>query len=123
MKTTRIPAPVDAARRVLTAVLAADPIPEDALVVSEALAVLLDVHPPYPPLGAEDDPTEPEAGLPVAFALLGQALDEAGDIPSVCRYGEVMLLLRRAPSARLAPKPTLAAEPAAEPPDHVRGRS
>ena len=105
MTITPIPPPVDDARRILTAVLAADPAVEDALAVSEALEVLLDVLPPYPPLGLEDDPTEPEDGIPAALALLGEAVTVADGIPSLCRYGEVMVLLRRAPSARPAPPP------------------
>jgi hypothetical protein len=100
MRTTPIPESVDHARRVLTAVLAAGAAVEDALAVSEALAVLIDVRPPYPPLGLEDDPTEPEVGIPAALGLLGQAVAAAGSIPERCRYGEVMVLLRRAPSAR-----------------------
>jgi hypothetical protein len=99
MTFTPIPEPVDAARRVLTAVLAADPAMEDALAISEALTVLLDVHPPYPPLGLEDDPTEPEQGLPAAAALLGKAIEQAGTVADLCRYGETIVLLRRAPSA------------------------
>lgn len=102
---TPIPAAVDAARRVLTAVLAADPAVDDALAVSEALAVLVDVHPPYPPLGLEDDPTEPEDGIPAAMRLLGEAIDAASDIPSLCRYGEVIVMLRRVPSAPGAAQP------------------
>ncbi|HEY6798064.1 MAG TPA: hypothetical protein VI248_25590 [Kineosporiaceae bacterium] len=106
MNTTPVPRPVEDARRVLTAVLAADPTPEDALAVSEALAVLVDVHPPYPPLGLEDDPTEPDIGIAAALALLEQAITTATDIPSLCRYGEVVVLLRRAPSSQpLADEP------------------
>jgi len=105
MNTTPVPAPVDAAHRVLSAVLAAGPAPDDAAAVSEALGVLLDVHPPYPPLGAEDDPTEPDVGIPAALALLDQAVATAADIPSLCRYGEAMVLLRRAPAVRPAPPP------------------
>jgi hypothetical protein len=100
MTTTPIPEPVDHARRVLTAVLAASPAVDDALAVSEALAVLIDVHPPYPPLGLEDDPTEPVIGIPTALGLIDQAITAAASIPERCRYGEVMVLLRRAPSAR-----------------------
>jgi hypothetical protein len=116
VNTTPIPASVDAARRVLAAVLAADPLPEDALAVSEALSALVDVHPPYPPLGAEDDPTEPDVGIPTALAYLDEALNQADDIISLCRYGEVMVLLRRAPGARPADQRP------AEPPDTPRDR-
>jgi hypothetical protein len=100
MTTTPIPAPVDRARCLLTAVLAASPAVEDAWAVSEALAVLVDVHPPYPPLGLEDDPTEPEDGIPAVIGLLGDAVQTAPDIPAMCRYGEAIVLLRRAPSAQ-----------------------
>jgi predicted ATPase len=99
MTTPPIPPTVDNARRVLTAILAADPVADDAAAVTEALDVLIDVHPPYPPLGLEDDPTEPETGIPVVLALLDQAIATAGLIPELCRYGEAVALLRRAPSA------------------------
>jgi hypothetical protein len=98
MTTRPIPEPIDHARRVLTAVLAADPAPDDAVAVSEALAVLVDVHPPYPPLGLEDDPTEPDVGISAALGLLDEAITTATAIPDLCRFGEVMVLLRRAPS-------------------------
>jgi len=99
MTSTPVPEPVKAARRILTAVLAADPVAEDAIAIREALDVLVDVHPPYPPLGLEDDPTEPDVGIPAALHQLGQAIDAATDIPALCRYGEAIVLLRRAPSA------------------------
>jgi hypothetical protein len=99
MTTTPIPPAVDEARRVLTAILAADPSAEDAAAVTEVLDVLVDVHPPYPPLGLEDDPTEPEDGIPVVLALLDQAVAAACLITELCRYGEAAALLRRAPSA------------------------
>jgi len=93
---TRVPAEVEAARRILTAVLAADPTLDDSLRISEALGALLDVHPPYPPLGLEDDPTEPEIGIPIAMSHLGRAIELATAIPERCRYGVALVLLRRA---------------------------
>ena len=63
MTLTPIPEPVDAARRVLTAVLATDPAPDDALVISEALAVLADVTPPYPSLRPQEPPGQPRDRL------------------------------------------------------------
>jgi len=40
---------------------------EDAVTVTEALDVLLDVEPPYPPLGLQDDPAE--AGISLALGV------------------------------------------------------
>ena len=103
--TTPIPAPVDAARRVLAAVLAAEPAPKDALAVSEALAVLVDVHPPYPPLTQEANPEDPEDGVNAAMEMLREAIETATDIPALCRYGEVVVLLARVPADRSWPGP------------------
>lgn len=93
---TPIPPDVESARRTLTAVLAADPAIEDSFRISEALGALLDVYPPYPPLGLEDDPTEPDVGIPAAMSALEQAISRATSIPERCRYGVTLVLLRRA---------------------------
>jgi hypothetical protein len=93
---TPIPPLVDAARRILTAVLAADPAVADSLMIAEALGALIDVQPPYPPLGLEDDPTEPDVGIPRAMRLLAQVIDETDALGDLCRYGETLVLLRRA---------------------------
>jgi hypothetical protein len=58
--TTPIPSALDAARHALAGGLDADPAPGDfdpaRLTVAEALAVLSDVTPPYPPLPRSLDP-------------------------------------------------------------------
>lgn len=93
---TPLPAGIDAARRVLTAVLQAGPALDDALLISQALAVLLDVDPPYPPLGLEDDPAEPDAGIPAALAHLDDAAAAAESVADLCRYAPAAALLNQA---------------------------
>lgn len=97
--TQPMPAGVEAARRVLTAVLEAGPAIEEAVTVTEALDVLLDVDPPYPPLGCQDDPTEPDVGIPAALAHLDEAAAAATSVREIARYGVVALMLQRLPGA------------------------
>lgn len=94
--TTPIPAGVEDARRVLSAVLDAGPVLGQALLISEALEVLLDVHPPYPPLGCADDPTEPELGIRTALGHLDRAVADAVSVRDLSRYAAVTCLLTQA---------------------------
>lgn len=96
IRTTRLPAGVDGARRVLTAVLQAGPALDDALLISQALGVLLDVDPPYPPLGLEDDPTEPDAGISDALRHLDDAAAGTDSVVDLCRYATAAALLNQA---------------------------
>ena len=93
--TQPMPPAIDAARRALTAVLEAGPAVEDAVTITEALDLLLDVEPPYPPLGLEDDPTEPDDGIPAALAYLDDAAQSATSVRELTRYAVVVLLLQQ----------------------------
>jgi len=97
--TQPMPPAIDAARRVLTAVLEAGPAVEDAVTITEALDLLLDVDPPYPPLGLEDDPTDPDVGIPAALAHLDDAAQAATSVRELTRYAVVALLLQQATGA------------------------
>ncbi len=79
----------------IAAVLATDlPLP-DRLAVGEALSVLSDVHPPYPPLPDPDRP-EPDvaAALTDLLALLDLALRQSTSTEEVIRVGTAARVLR-----------------------------
>ena len=58
-----------------------------------------DVDPPYPPLGLEDDPTDPDVGIPAALAHLDDAAQAATSVRELTRYAVVALLLQQATGA------------------------
>jgi len=99
VRTQPMPPAIDAARRALTAVLEAGPAVEDAVTITEALHLLLDVEPPYPPLGLEDDPTEPDVGIPAALTHLDHAAQAATSVRDLTRYAVIALLLQQASGA------------------------
>jgi hypothetical protein len=82
----------------LTAVLESEPAIEDTLVVTDALALLLDVDPPFPPLCPNDTPV-PEVSVPVALAMLDEAAAAATSVRELTRYTAVALLLQQVPIA------------------------
>lgn len=100
--TSDVPPAVDAARRVLAAALDAD-LPSahdrgldvDRLTVAEAVAVLDDVTPPYPPLPDRLTPVAADDARRQALAHLEAALDEVTSIRDLTRIGLAALVLRR----------------------------
>lgn len=94
LPTQPMPPTVVRVRRLLTAVLESGPSLEDTLTVTEALDLLLDVDPPYPPLGLEDDPLEPEAGVAAALLALDHAAETAATVREITRYAVVALTLQ-----------------------------
>ena len=92
--TQPIPAVVAAVRRILIAMLDAEPGIEHALSLTEALDLLLDVDPPFPPLGTDDDLSE-VVGVPSALAALDVAADAATNVRELSRYTTVAMLLQR----------------------------
>ncbi len=94
--TTPVPEAVEEARRLIAAVLDGDPGLDHALVLSEALLTLSDVHPPYPPVTDDLDPLDLGAAMPRIRA----ALDRAAAYPptetairDLARYTHVSTLL------------------------------
>jgi hypothetical protein len=87
---------VDAACRVLRAVLDAGLAREQALLVSEALE-LLDACPPVALTGvlphAGQDPADPRDGLSLAMGYLERAVRRGASIREVCRYASAACLL------------------------------
>jgi hypothetical protein len=88
-------ATIEHARTVMAAILAA-PLPlEDRLSVGEALSVLSDVLPPYPPL---PDPEHPEPDVLVAvedvLAMLDLAILHSRGVEEVIRCGSAARILR-----------------------------
>jgi hypothetical protein len=67
----------------------------DLLTVAEALAVLSDVTPPYPPLPERLDPLDPPTAIATALAQLAVALDEVSSVQDLTRIGLTALVLRR----------------------------
>ena len=98
-----MPPAVERVCRLLTAVLDSGPSDEDALVIADALELLLDVVPPYAPIGPDDrdDPPVGQVGVPTALALLDEAADAASTVRELARYATVALLLQRVPIPRL----------------------
>lgn len=92
--TQPIPAAVAEVRRILTATLDAEPGIEHTLALTEALDLLLDVDPPFPPPGTEDDSLE-IIGVASALAALDAAVDAATTVRELSRYTTVAMLLQR----------------------------
>ena len=86
--------------RMLTAVLENEPAIEDTLVITDALDLLLDVDPPFPPLCSDDAPVG-EVGVPAALAMLDEAAADATSVRELTRYTAVALLLQQVPIARV----------------------
>lgn len=93
-----VPSSIDAARRVLAAaldsVLPADGIDADRFTVAEALAVLDDVTPPYPPVPPQT-PIDAGAARRQALGHLETALDEVSSVRDLTRIGLAAIVLRR----------------------------
>lgn len=88
--TQPIPPVVDTARRALYRILNAGPEDiADDLAVIEALAILEDVRPPYPPAPADDVAWTLDEALPVARAALAEAVADAGSVPDAMRFAMV----------------------------------
>jgi hypothetical protein len=108
---------IEHARQVMAAVLAADlPLP-DRLAVGEALSVLSDVHPPYPPLPEPGHP-EPDVAAAVTdvLALLDLALRQSTSTEEVIRVGTTARVLREHATRRTAPsQPPATGRPAGDP--------
>ena len=98
-----MPPAVERVCRVLTAVRASGVSDEDALVIADALELLLAVVPSYAPLGPNDQGDSPmgEVGVPAALAALDEAADAATTVRELTRYTTVALLLQRVPIPRL----------------------
>ncbi|WP_088319472.1 hypothetical protein [Kineosporia sp. R_H_3] len=95
---TSVPPSIDAARRVLAAALdsdlPADCIDADRFTVAEALAVLDDVTPPYPPVPLQT-PIDARAARRQALGHLETALDEVSSVRDLTRIGLAAIVLRR----------------------------
>lgn len=89
------PVTIEHARRVMAGILAGDLPLADRLVVGEALSVLSDVHPPYPPLPHPDEP-EPDVAAAVTdvLALLDLAVTQAQGTGELVRCGSAARVLR-----------------------------
>ena len=104
--TTLVPPAVDAARRLLSAALdspptnpagvAPDQDDSHRLAIAEALAVLSEVTPPYPPLPADLPPIDPVEAIRQARGHLESALDQVGSVQDLTRIGLAGLALRHA---------------------------
>ena len=83
------------AAQALDAVLAGDLDVETRLAVGAALAVLADVHPPYPPLPEPAQPMPVVEGIALAVAELAAAVEHAGSVEEAIRAGLAARELRR----------------------------
>ena len=93
--TQSIPPAIDTARRALYRILNGKPEDiADDLTVIDALAILEDVHPPYPPAPADDVVWTLDEGLPVARAALQQAVEHGGSIQETLRFAMASRELR-----------------------------
>ena len=84
---------IERASRALASALASDPPIEVALTVSEALAVLADVTPPYPPLPEHHEPVDVRTAGPAAIEDLRSALDWAHSVEERLRLAHVLRVL------------------------------
>jgi hypothetical protein len=84
---------IERASRALASALASDPPIEVALTVSEALAVLSDVTPPYPPLPEHQEPTDVRTAVKAAIQDLRCALDRTKSVEERLRLAHVLRLL------------------------------
>ena len=99
-RTTPVPPSVDAARRLLAAALDSERPADrahdvDRFVVAEALAVLDDVTPPYPPVTPEPGHVAASDARREALAHLETALDEVSSVRDLTRIGLAAIVLRR----------------------------
>jgi hypothetical protein len=84
----------------LTALLDSEPSVGDALVIADALDLLLDVDSPFPALCPNDAPVR-EVSVPAALAVLDEAAAAARTVRELTRYTAVALLLQQVPIARV----------------------
>ena len=84
---------IERASRALASALASDPPIEVALTVSEALAVLSDVTPPYPPLPQHHEPADVQTAVPAAIEDLRSALDRTKSVEERLRLAHVLRVL------------------------------
>jgi hypothetical protein len=82
-----IPLHIDRAARAMDAVLAGDVGPQIRLDVGAALAILLDVYPPYPPLPAPVQATPAAEGIASTIAELTAAIETAATSGDAIRAG------------------------------------
>ena len=99
-RTSPVPPSVDAARRLLAAALDSAPPADrthdaDRFVVAEALAVLDDVTPPYPPVTPAPGQVAASDARREALAHLETALDEVSSVRDLTRIGLAAIVLRR----------------------------
>lgn len=100
IETQPVPEHIAAACEELAAVLVGEPADvETRLVVAEALSVLGDVTPPYPPLTYPATGSAPAQGVAAALTSLDRAVDAAADVDEATRIGraghELRLLAQR----------------------------
>jgi hypothetical protein len=96
MRTQPVPGHIAAACDALAAVLVGEPADvETQLVVAEALSILGDVTPPYPPMTYPVTGCAPAQGVAAALASLDCAVDSAGDVEEATRIGRAGHELRR----------------------------
>lgn len=91
------PPDIEQASRGLAAVLASDPSFDDALAAAEALSVLSDVVPPYPPLDYPAPPAvevDVEQAVAVVLAHLDVAIDSARGVEEATRCAHAARVLR-----------------------------
>jgi hypothetical protein len=84
---------IERASRALASALASDPPIEVALTVSEALAALSDVPPPYPPLPHHHEPADVQTAVPAAIQDLRSALDRTKSVEERLRLAQVLRVL------------------------------
>ena len=84
---------IERASRALASALASDPPIEVALTVSEALAVLSDVTPPYPPLPEHQEPVDVQTAVPAAIEDLRAALERTQSADERLRLAHVLRVL------------------------------
>ena len=91
---TTPPDEIEQASRALTSALASDPPIEVALTISEALAVLLDVTPPYPPLPHHHEPADVQTTVAAAVQNLRSAHDRMQTVEERLRLADVLRVLQ-----------------------------
>jgi hypothetical protein len=92
----------------LAGVLAGDLDVDTSLAVGSAVAILSDVHPPYPPHPARVDAIPLERGIGDALASLALAVEHSDSIPEVLRiaFAARELRLLRPPTDTTRPDRT-----------------
>lgn len=86
-------APMERASLALAGALAGNPPLETAFTLAEALAVLSDVTPPYPPLPTRVPPLPIRDGFALVSAHLTEAIDSALDVEERLRCARALGLL------------------------------